>query len=145
MNNILEFKLYGTRFGISIDTIDKIIEYRGIRTFPKMGNHIEGLIVYQNDMIPVIDLSGYFQLNQTENHKNKLIVVNTSGQRVAFHVNDVQRIIPYEEQRLKSMDETNEYALGVYELDSSEQLIIVNTQTDIFLKGEKTYDSDYRL
>ena len=75
----------------------------------------------------------------------ELIVVNTSGQRVAFHVNDVQRIIPYEEQRLKSMDETNEYALGVYELDSSEQLIIVNTQTDIFLKGEKTYDSDYRL
>ncbi len=136
MNHILVFKLDGKNYGIFIEHIDRIVAYDKIRSFPWMGDFIEGIILYQQNLIPVVQLEKVFGIESNSAGKNQLIVVQEKSESVALHVNEVRQMISYEEDKF-TPSEGEKYVYGSYEMKDGESLILIKESPSIYLEQTK--------
>lgn len=128
-------------FGIKIDLVQEVLALQQPAKLPKLPHFVEGIINYQNKVIPLVDLRKRFGLKKIVNKElTRIMVVEVNDELVAMIADDIQRIIKMEEKHLKKpskmfrgLDE--KYIVGVTQLE--EGSFIVLDLAEILSKEEK--------
>jgi len=128
-------------FGVRIDHVQEVLAMQQAAKLPKLPTFVEGIINYQNKVIPLVDLRKRFGLKRIVNKEStRIMVVNINDELVGMIADEIQHIIKIEEKRLKKpskmfrgLDE--EYIVGVAPLE--EGSIIVLDLAEILSREEK--------
>ncbi len=90
---VMEFKIGERFFGINVAKVLEILRYTEITPMPNSSPYIEGIFKPRNNIITVVDLPKYLNLEDTVDHsKDILIITKFNGVSTAFHVNAVEGI-----------------------------------------------------
>jgi two-component system chemotaxis response regulator CheV len=90
---IVEFTIGNVVFGINVIKVREIIVPPPVNPVPLSHPHLEGVTVVRGEVIPVINLAGVLDLEQTKkNGEDKLIISEFNKMMVIFRVDDVSLI-----------------------------------------------------
>lgn len=129
------FKLGCSKYGIAAEHIEEIMPFEQLTTVPKMPNHLKGVIKFQDDFIPVINIEKEFGVKSTlsESDESDLVVLKYEDYPLALHVELVSKNLVVEtENILKS----NAISLG-FQNKFLEGICINNTDIILLLDVEK--------
>lgn len=112
MSNFITFSLNGQIMGILVNHVEKIMNLTSVTKVPNSENYIEGVISYQDEIIPAINLKELLKLDSIEIEHSDLqvIVLNYKDKKAGIIVDEVKEI--------EEMDTSNPY------LKSSSQYIV---------------------
>ncbi len=90
---IMEFLLDNRSFGINVAKVLEIMKYEEITPVPHSNPYIEGVFKPRDNIITVINLAKYLNLNESsDNERDILIITNFNKNNTAFHVHSVETI-----------------------------------------------------
>jgi len=90
---VVAFEIAGNVYGINVAKVSKILQMEEQSPVPKANPSIEGLFQYMDKVVPLINLSTYLNLKQSDNPEaDKIIVTEFNQVFTAFHVHEVSRI-----------------------------------------------------
>ena len=96
---ILVFKLNGEYFATDIMEVERILGSIGITKLPDSPSFLEGIIKYEEEVIPVINLSNKFGFNSCSvDSTNKVIVVKKELGKFGVIVDDVNEVTTVNEE-----------------------------------------------
>ena len=105
-SNKMEILLFtlGTReiFGINVFKVREVGRTPHITKTPNMPRGVEGLISLRGNVIPVLSLAPFMQLNAPEGLGKTMMVAEYSKRTLGFLVHDVDRIIRVDWERVKA-------------------------------------------
>jgi purine-binding chemotaxis protein CheW len=91
---LIPFTLGGEVFDVDIMAVRQIVPYEGATPVPGAPSFIEGIIVYRNEVVPLIDLARRLVPTAGNAPAAPLVLVaTTESGTVAFKVDDVRRIV----------------------------------------------------
>ncbi len=135
MKQYIIFKTNSQSFGISIDRIEKIIEFEEGKKIPEPLPYMMGIIEYNEKVLPVIDLSKrLYEKDTNRDMDTKIIVINWNEKHIGLTVEDILGIKSYEkeyEAPNKEMEISKEYVDGFIKLP--EDIIIVLDSDKLFI------------
>ncbi|WP_072866190.1 chemotaxis protein CheW [Desulforamulus hydrothermalis] len=138
---IVVFQLAEQVYGIDINSVYEIIRMENITKIPRAPHFVEGVINLRGRIIPVIDLSRRFGLEQKQRTQAcRIIIVEVAGQTVGMIVDSVQEVLRLPLAGIEppppvvhGIDAA--YLRGIAILE--ERLIILLDQDKILLEEEK--------
>lgn len=90
---VLEFVVAGNNFGINVAKVRDLMEYRAVQPMPRAHDHVEGIFNTRGEIITVVSLASYLNLEIKEDvTRDILIVAGFNQMSIAFHVNGVESI-----------------------------------------------------
>lgn len=90
---LMEFTIDNKSFGINVAKIVEIMQYTDIMPMPNANPNVEGIFKPRNEIITVIDLAKYLNLNPApKDNKDILIITKFNKISTAFHVQGVEGI-----------------------------------------------------
>ena len=96
---ILVFKLNGEYFATDIMEVERILGSIGITKLPDSPSFLEGIIKYEEEVIPVINLSNKFGFNSSSvDSTSKVIVVKKEIGKFGVIVDDVNEVTTVNEE-----------------------------------------------
>ena len=96
---ILVFKLNGEYFATDIMEVERILGSIGTTKLPDSPSFLEGIIKYEEEVIPVINLSNKFGFNSCSvDSTNKVIVVKKELGKFGVIVDDVNEVTTVNEE-----------------------------------------------
>lgn len=142
--NILEFNIADEFFGIYITNILRIIEYSNIRKLPGMAGDCEGIIIFDNTIVPVINLSRILNVKYYhEGEKDKLVIVKKDKDLFAFHINYARKIIKLDDRMIFDDSKLSFVKLRFYENQKRNVYIIDDNELiKYFINKGADNDSD---
>ncbi|EXJ12239.1 chemotaxis protein CheW [Nitrincola nitratireducens] len=72
---ILSFVLDQERFGVEISNIQEVLEYRSVTPVPRTPTYMLGVINLRGQVVPVIDLRSYFNMQLAAPTVNSCIII----------------------------------------------------------------------
>ncbi|MCQ2969921.1 MAG: chemotaxis protein CheW [Clostridium sp.] len=99
---ILVFKLNGEYFATDIMEVERILGNVGSTKLPDSPDFLEGIIKYEEEIIPVINLYKKFNFNNcTVDSGNKIIVVKNEKGKFGVIVDDVNEVTTVNEESIE--------------------------------------------
>lgn len=96
---IVTFRLGADLFAADILTVERVLRYETPRGIPNVPSWIEGVIEYQGDVVPVIDLRRRFELPEAPlNGQTRMLVLGKAGDWIAVIVDAVLDVRPIDER-----------------------------------------------
>ena len=96
---ILVFKLNGEYFATDIMEVERILGSIGTTKLPDSPSFLEGIIKYEEEVIPVINLSNKFGFNSSSvDSTSKVIVVKKEIGKFGVIVDDVNEVTTVNEE-----------------------------------------------
>ena len=96
---ILVFKLNGEYFATDIMEVERILGSIGTTKLPDSHSFLEGIIKYEEEVIPVINLSNKFGFNSSSvDSTSKVIVVKKEIGKFGVIVDDVNEVTTVNEE-----------------------------------------------
>lgn len=128
------------KFAIDISKVERIIEYTQPKKIPEASEFLLGVIQYNSEVIPIIDLSmRLYNLKSIQDEDTKVIVVLWKEGHIGFLVDDILGIEHFNEEQYEKMDrETHilkDYIDGF--MKSEEDITIVLNIDKIFTLEEE--------
>ena len=124
---IVEFTIGNVAFGINVIKVREIIVPQPVNPVPLSHPHLEGVTVVRGEVIPVINLSGVLNLEQTKKEgDDKLIISEFNKMMVIFRVDDVSLI------RRISWEDIDRPS-DLYQVENRQLVGIVQLQEEIIL------------
>ncbi len=139
-DKLLIFRLVGEMYGIMINDVKEIIEYRKTLIIPKQPEYIEGVISLRGLIIPIMNLRKRFDLPPQEYNTNtSIVILKYEDLDVGLIVDIVDEVISLPVEKLTSpprfnIDFKNKMVLGLCNFDD-EIIIIINTHEVIKSSG----------
>lgn len=137
---MLIFSLSGDFYATSIHDVERILEYSLQAKMPESPEFIEGVINYQDEVLPIINLSKKFMLDKKdESVKDKIIVVKKDGKKYGVAVDSVNEVknvnmLSYEKYPKVLSSISQNYVEGLIKLDNK---IIILLNLGQILTGEE--------
>lgn len=98
VTRIVTFRLGPDLFAVDIAAVERVLKYEPPRGIPNVPSWIEGVIEYQGQVVPVIDLRRRFELTEGGvGAQTRLLVFNTDAELVAVVVDAVLDVRPLPE------------------------------------------------
>ena len=98
---IVTFRLGSDLFAADVSLVERVLKYAKPRSIPNVPDWIEGVIEYQERVVPVIDLRRRFDLSATEiGAHTRMLVFATMGEWVAVIVDAVLDVRPLQDADL---------------------------------------------
>ena len=98
---ILVFKLNGEYFATDIMEVERILGNVDTTKLPDSPNFLEGIIKYEEEVIPVINLYKKFGFNNcTVDSSNKIIVIKKEQGKFGVIVDDVNEVTTVNEEAI---------------------------------------------
>ena len=90
---IVKFEVGHNIFGINVMKVREIIQPVEITKVPHSHSHVEGMITLRGEILPVIDLFSFFNVEHGEEEKQeKYIVTEFNKRKIVFHTGAVSQI-----------------------------------------------------
>lgn len=138
---ILVFKLNGELFATDIMEVERILGYITPTKLPDAPEFLQGIIQYEQGVIPVISLHKKFMFrNELDSETKKIIVVKKDIGKFGVIVDDVYEVLTIDEQDIDKSDTihsivSKKYIKGI--IRKSEKLIILLDLNNVLLEKEE--------
>lgn len=138
---VLVFKLNGELFATDIMEVERILGYIKPTKLPDAPDFLEGVIQYEQGVIPVINLHKKFIFtNSIDKDSQKIIVVKKDIGKFGVIVDDVYEVLTINEEAIDNSDTihsiiSKKYIKGIIRKD--DKLIILLDLNSILLEKEE--------
>ena len=138
---ILVFKLNGEYFATDIMEVERILGSIGTTKLPDSPSFLEGIIKYEEEVIPVINLSNKFGFNSSSvDSTSKVIVVKKEIGRFGVIVDDVNEVTTVNEEVIDYSSSvatiiSKKYIKGI--IKEKQNLIILLDLNKVLLEKEE--------
>ena len=138
---ILVFKLNGEYFATDIMEVERILGSIGTTKLPDSPSFLEGIIKYEEEVIPVINLSNKFGFNSCSvDSTNKVIVVKKELGKFGVIVDDVNDVNTVNEEVIDYSSSvatiiSKKYIKGI--IKEKQNLIILLDLNKVLLEKEE--------
>ncbi|OWA33782.1 chemotaxis protein CheW [Saccharibacillus sp. O16] len=138
---VIVFALGNEEYGIDVDKVRTIERMMPITRVPKTYSFIKGVINLRGVVIPVIDLRGRFNLEETEyTDQTRIIIVAVGDMEVGFIVDAANDVVDLDRDNIDSPPEVvggvkAKYLDGVAKVGEDRLLIMLNL-AEVLNRGE---------
>lgn len=138
---LLIFSLEERLFAVDLDKVVQIVGYIEPAVPPKRPPHVEGVIEFRGDFIPLMNLRKWLGLEGVAPLSKSVIVILTlAGQAVGLLVDSVVRVLPQNmeavtEPPAKLQGVRSDYLQGVFNLNGR-PLLWINDESLVASEGE---------
>ncbi|SET36672.1 purine-binding chemotaxis protein CheW [Natronincola peptidivorans] len=135
------FKLCGEEYGVEIDHVQEITEYKKATKVPNVPSFIEGVINLRGNITPIVSLKKKFNLQEDEiKDSNRIIIINLKNRHVGFIVDDASQVLTMDEKQIDNPPEIltgidRQYIIGIGKVE--EKIIIMLDLEKILSEDEK--------
>lgn len=140
---VLIFKLNSEYYATEIIDVERILEYSEPTKLPDTPNFVEGVINYEGNILPVVNIARRFNVAEKEkNGESKIIVIKDGANKVGMivdlvsEVRDVPRIDVDNPPEI-AVNISKRYIKGLIKLEN--KIIIFLDLAKILSQEEKTY------
>ena len=122
-------------FALEISFIERIIEFQQPKRIPESSNYLLGVIQYNDNVLPVIDLTKrLYDVYSTGGVDDKIIVVTYKDKQIGLVVDEMQGIKSFEEEQFEkskvNTEISKEYIQGF--IKTSDDITIVLDTNKLF-------------
>lgn len=137
---ILVFKTNNKMLAADINDIERIIKYEEATYIPDMPPFVEGVINYEEKVIPSINLNKKIGLNEENIESRKIIVLRREEKRFAVVVDNVCEVCEIKEKSIEDIPINNfnikkDYIRGLINLN--ENIVILLNLFKILTESEE--------
>lgn len=137
---ILVFKINNKMFAADINDIERIIKYEEATYIPDMPTFVEGVINYEEKVIPSINLNKKLGLNDEFLESRKIIVIRREEKRFAVVVDNVYEVCEIEENSIEDipinkLNMKKDYIKGLIKLN--ENIVVLLNLFKILTESEE--------
>lgn len=132
-NKVVVFKIDNEEFAVNIIQVERILGYTEPTKIPESPEFIRGVITYQNEILPIMDLKKKFNLSNTELKDNpKIVVVKNGDKKVGLIVDLVFEVIDVDDSMIEEAPNivkgiSNKYISGMIKLNDR-IIILIDTE-----------------
>lgn len=112
---VIVFNLGNEKFALETKFIHGIEKMMDFTHVPLAPNYIKGLINLRGNIITVIDLKMYLNMEYVEKEEN-IIVVEINGEKIGFMVDSVYEVIEITDDMIEKMSNVDEKIIGIIKL-----------------------------
>lgn len=96
------FRINSEEFGIDIINIQEIYRYQQITNLPQTAEHIEGVINYRGNIIPIMDIRKKFNLGGESivTDDTRIIIILMDEQKMGLLVDEVSQTVKIDEANI---------------------------------------------
>ncbi|SEG00287.1 purine-binding chemotaxis protein CheW [Caloramator fervidus] len=136
---VIIFKLGNEEFACDIQQVERILGYIEPTKVPEAPYFVEGVINYQNTILPIINLRKKFNMNYEDSRDKKIIVVKNNNKNVGLLVDTVLEVTDIKEENIEASPDIvtvakNKYIQNIIRLDNR---IILNIDTEKILTKDE--------
>jgi purine-binding chemotaxis protein CheW len=137
--NLIIFQIGPEYFVLEIDRMLQILRYTPPRSIPNAPPFIEGILIWENMVIPVVNLQTRLYPNLAgEPAKPKIFIIRLDALNVGFKIGNVHKLFTVEESQILPPPP----ALGGMVVDYIKGVIPHEGRVYLFLDLEKTLSSE---
>jgi purine-binding chemotaxis protein CheW len=93
MNKYVKFRVENQDFGILTANVEKITKLMSISKIPDSNFFVEGVINYQEEILPLINIKKLFNMQDTNiNSSSNIIIINGDTRKAGIIVDEVDDI-----------------------------------------------------
>lgn len=138
---VLIFGLDEEYYATDIIEVERILEYTAPTEMPDVPEFVEGVINYENHILPIINLSKKFKFqNHKEEKRGKIVVIKKDNKKFGivvesvYEVSDIQAEL-FEDAPTITTKISKKYMKGLIKLDN--KIIIVLNVSEILSEEEE--------
>jgi purine-binding chemotaxis protein CheW len=90
---VVAFRTGSLEFALDILQVERILRWEAPTPLPKAPDFLEGVISYEGDAVPVIDLRKRLELPATLRPETRMMVLGFADQRIAIVVDEVREVM----------------------------------------------------
>ena len=130
-SKLVTFRLADDLFAADIFSVERVLRYQRPRTLPDVPPWIEGVIEYQQRVIPVVNLRRRFELAEREPAPDtRIVVLNSQGEWIGIVVDSVLEVSTVEPGMVSPAPTffrglAGEYLKGIVRRGEGQRLVIV--------------------
>ena len=118
---ILTFRVSDNLMGIDVGTISHVLRKTTITPLPESADYVEGVIVYRDHVVPIINLQTKFRKTPV-NSRKRIILVNSDNLLIGFLVDDILDVLAADQEKIKT-DSTDQLIHGT--ITHQDQIIVI--------------------
>lgn len=132
-NKVVVFKIDNEEFAVSIIQVERILGYTEPTKIPESPDFIKGVITYQDEILPIMDLKKKFNLSDTKLKDNpKIVVVKSEDKKVGLIVDLVSEVMNVDDSMIEEAPSivkgiSNKYISGMIKLNDR-IIILIDTE-----------------
>lgn len=136
---ILIFSLNNENFSTDINQVERIIGYEEPTPLPETPNFVQGVIKYEDKIVPIINMNKKFGFVEKNDENKKIIIIKRDANKFGIIVDNVYEVKDVEESLLEKAPEITigigrKYIKGLIKLDEK---IVILLDLDKILKKEE--------
>ena len=144
-NKVIIFELSGEHYAADITEVERILGYEQPTALPEAPDFVEGVINYEEKILPIINLAKKFKIGQDDNYETKkIIVVKKQEKKFGIIVDNVSEVTDVDETVIESAPEITaskerKYIRGLIKLEGNivilldlEKILSVEDEDSIF-------------
>ena len=130
-SKLVTFRLADDLFAADIFAVERVLRYQTPRTLPDVPSWIEGVIEYQQHVIPVVNLRRRFELaERAPAPDTRIVVLNARGEWIGIVVDSVLEVSSVDSGMISPAPSffrglAGEYVKGILRRGEGERLVIV--------------------
>lgn len=139
---ILIFRLNGEYFATDIMEVERILEKREAAKVPDAPGFLEGVIKYEQQVVPVINLYKKFKLIKLEESENeKIVIAKKEVGKFGIIVDDVVEVVNIKEENIDTPESmatlvSSRYIKGIIK-EESKLIILLDLNNILSLQEEE--------
>lgn len=138
---VLIFKLGKEFYATNIMEVERILGYESPTILPDSPEFLEGIINYENTVLPIINLASKFNLHELKDIDKKIIVIKRENLKFGILVDSVTEVITILEENIKSPSSlktliSKKYINGFIK-EKENIIIMINLEDILTLKEEE--------
>lgn len=99
---ILVFKLSNEFYATDIMEVERILGYEEPTTLPDSPSFLDGVINYENSVLPILNLADKFKLKKEDSLDKKIIVVRRENGKFGILVDSVSEVLSIIDEEIKN-------------------------------------------
>ena len=144
-NKVIIFELSGEHYAADITEVERILGYEQPTALPEAPDFVEGVINYEEKILPIINLAKKFKIGQDDNYETKkIIVVKKKEKKFGIIVDNVSEVTDVDETVIESApkitaSKERKYIRGLIKLEGNivilldlEKILSVEDEDSIF-------------
>lgn len=145
IRKLLVFKLMDNEFAFDILQVERILGYVEPIRIPESPDYVGGVIKYQEEIIPVIDLCKRLSIfDESVKKDRKIIITKQNEKNIGMIVDMVSEVIDISDDKIDNTpdivrDISNEYVKGIIKLNDR---IIIFLDTEKVLSKEQIIEME---
>jgi purine-binding chemotaxis protein CheW len=130
-NKLVTFRLADDLFAADIFAVERVLRYQSPRSLPDVPSWIEGVIEYQQRVIPVLNLRRRFELpDRAAASDTRIVVLTSGGEWIGIVVDSVLEVSTVEASMISAAPAffrglAGEYLKGIVRRGEGQRLVIV--------------------